>query len=188
MRIQDFFFICLLKNLVIYYSRRGQNYVNGNIRELAKGNAEVLAEYITNEIGADIFELDTVQPYSKDYSTCTEEAKKELREKARPQLKKYLDSVAEYKNIFIVGPNWWGIYPMAVYSQLERLDFTGKIVHFVVTHEGSALGGVAKTIRESCRGAIIGESLAVRGSDVISLKEKTEAQVVEWAKKVLPSY
>ena len=28
------------KNLIIYYSRKGQNYVNGAIKNLAKGNTE----------------------------------------------------------------------------------------------------------------------------------------------------
>lgn len=57
---------------------------------------------------------------------CIEEAKAELRAKARPELKVYLDDISDYDNIFVVGPNWWGIYPMALYNQLERLDFTGK--------------------------------------------------------------
>ena len=29
------------KNLVIYYSRKGQNYMNGKIVELEKGNTEL---------------------------------------------------------------------------------------------------------------------------------------------------
>ena len=33
-----------MKNLIIYYSRRGQNYVNGSIKNLARGNAEVITE------------------------------------------------------------------------------------------------------------------------------------------------
>ena len=96
-------------------------------------------------------------------------------------MKKYLDNVAEYDNIFVVGPNWWGIYPMAMYAQLEELDFTGKNVHFVVTHEGSGLGGVPKTMKESCKGAIIGASLSVHGGSAPS----SEKQVADWAKKAV---
>ena len=33
-------------NLIIYYSRKGQNYWNGSIADLAKGNTERVAEYI----------------------------------------------------------------------------------------------------------------------------------------------
>ena len=103
-----------MKNLIIYYSRRGQNYVNGSIKNLRKGNAELITEFIKDAVGADVFEVDTVKPYDTDYMVCIEEAKAELRAKTRPELKAYLDDVSAYDNIFIVGPNWWGIYPMAV--------------------------------------------------------------------------
>ena len=170
-----------MNNLIIFYSRRGQNYVGGSIKSLSKGNAELIAEYIKDAVGADVFEVDTVKPYDTDYTACTEEAKAELRAKARPELKEYLDSVDGYDNIFVVGPNWWGIYPMAMYSQLERLDFSGKTVHYVVTHEGSGLGGVPKTVKASCRGARIGESLAVRGGSAPS----SRAQAADWAKNAV---
>lgn len=166
-----------MNNLIIYYSRRGQNYVNGSIKDLSKGNAELIAAFIKDAVSADVFEVDTVKPYDTDYMVCIEEAKTELRAKARPELKAYLDDISGYDNIFIVGPNWWGVYPMAMYTQLERLDFTGKNVHYVVTHEGSGLGGVPKTIKASCKGAKIGKSLAVQGGSAPSSK----AQVEKWA-------
>ena len=62
------------KNLVIYYSRKGNNYVNGNIRNLKKGNTEIVAEYIADAVGADLFEVDTVRSYSdwiRSISTTT---------------------------------------------------------------------------------------------------------------------
>ena len=92
-----------------------------------------------------------------------------------------LSDISEYDNIFIVGPNWWGVYPMAIYTQLEALDFSGKTVHYVVTHEGSALGGVPKTMKSACKGAKIGASLAVHGGSVPSSK----AQVESWAKSAI---
>ena len=171
----------MAKSLVIFYSRRGQNYVNGNIVNLAQGNAELIASYIKDALGADVFEVDTARPYSADYTTCTEEAKAELRAKARPELKAYLENVDEYENLFVVGPNWWGIYPMALYAQLERLDFTGKKLHYVVTHEGSGLGGVPRTMPASCKGATIGASLAVQGAKAPGAKD----EVVAWAKKAV---
>lgn len=33
----------MAKNLVIYYSRKGENYVNGTIRSITRGNTEVVA-------------------------------------------------------------------------------------------------------------------------------------------------
>ena len=43
------------KNLVIYFSRKGQNYVDGKIVELEKGNTELVAEYIRDAVGADAY-------------------------------------------------------------------------------------------------------------------------------------
>ena len=167
------------RNLIIYYSRKGQNYVNGSIRELSKGNTEIVAEFIRKAVGGDLFEIETVKEYSKDYMTCTEEAQEELRAKARPELKACLDDISEYDNIFVCGPCWWGTFPMAVLTQLERLDFTGKKVFAVMTHEGSGLGGSERTLKQSCKGATVGRGLAVHGADAA----RSEATVAAWAQK-----
>ncbi len=167
------------ENLIIYYSRKGQNYVNGSIRELKKGNTEIVAEFIQKAVGGDLFEIETVREYSKDYMSCTEEAQEELRTKARPELKRYLGDISGYDNVFVCGPCWWGTFPMAVLTQLEKLDFTGKKVFAVMTHEGSGLGGSERTLKQSCKGATIGRGLAVHGADAA----KSEATVAAWAKK-----
>ena len=51
------------KNLIIYYSRKGENYWNGSIKNIAKGNTEIVAEFIQKAVGGDLFEVDTVKPY-----------------------------------------------------------------------------------------------------------------------------
>ena len=169
----------MANNLIIYYSRKGQNYWNGAIRDLKKGNTEIVAEFIQKAVGGDLFEIETVKEYSTDYTTCTEEAQEELRRKARPELKNYLDDISAYDNVFVCGPCWWGTFPMAVLTQLERLDFTGKNVFAVMTHEGSGLGGSERTLRDVCKGATIGKGLAVHGADAA----RSEATVAAWAKK-----
>ena len=169
----------MAKNLMIYYSRKCQNYWNGSIKDLKKGNTEIVAEFIQKAIGGELFEIETVQDYPVDYMQTTEVAQDELRAKARPELKKYLDDISEYDNIFVCGPCWWGTLPMAVLSQLDRLDFTGKKVFAVMTHEGSGLGGSERTLRDVCKGATIGRGLAIHGADAA----KSEATVAAWAKK-----
>lgn len=46
----------MAKNLIIYYSRKGQNYVNSSVRNLPKGNTEICAEFIEKAVGGDLFE------------------------------------------------------------------------------------------------------------------------------------
>ena len=167
------------KNLIIYYSRTGENYWNGSIKNISTGNTEIVAEFIQKAVGGDLFQVDTVKPYADDYYVCIEEAKKELHENARPEIKESLDSIAEYDNIFVCGPCWWGTFPMAIFTQLEKLDWTGKKVMAVMTHEGSGLGSCERDLKKICTGATFGKGLAVHGADAA----KSEGEVAAWAKK-----
>ncbi len=171
----------MAKNLVIYYSRKGENYVNGSIKKIAKGNTEVVAEYIRDAVGADLFEIETVRKYSDDYMTCIEEAKQEAAENARPELKNELSDISEYDNIVIAGPCWWGTYPYAMFTQIEKLDFTGKKVFALMTHEGSGQAGSERDVKKYCKGATVGKSLAVHGGSVSTARNTVES----WAKKEL---
>ena len=74
------------KCLVAYFSRKGQNYVSGRVVDLKVGNTEVVANMIQKITGGDMFHIESVTAYPKDYTETTEVAKKELRAKARPKL------------------------------------------------------------------------------------------------------
>ena len=50
--------------LIVYYSRAGENYVNGTIKPLICGNTETAAEIIKELTGADIFKLEQSEQYS----------------------------------------------------------------------------------------------------------------------------
>lgn len=169
----------MAKNLIIYYSRTGENYVNGRIEKLTKGNTEICAEFIQEAVGGDLFQVRTVSEYSEDYNECIAEAKEELNTNARPELKEYLDNIDAYDNVFVCGPCWWGTYPVAVFSLLERLDFTGKKVMDLMTHEGSGLGDSERDLRKICKGASFGAGIAIHGADAAKSKEA----VAKWAEK-----
>ena len=171
----------MAKILIAYYSRKGQNYVNGAIKNLAKGNSEIVAEFIQKAVGGDLFEIDTVKDYPVDYTECTEVAKVELREKARPELKNYLQNIDDYDTIFIGGPCWWSYYPLAVMTFLEHYDFSGKKIIPFMTHEGSGLGSGVGQIKKACPTAEVVQGLAIHGADA----KNSEKEVAVWAKKFI---
>jgi len=166
------------KNLIIYYSRRGENYVGGQIKSIAKGNTHYAAEFIAQAVNGDLFEIETVIPYAEDYKSCIEKAKHEMCNNARPELKRYLTDISQYSTIFVCGPCWWGTYPMAVFSQLERLEWEGKKVVALMTHEGSGIANSERDLKKYCVGATVGKGLAVVGSQV----QAHEKDIKEWAK------
>ena len=61
------------KNLILYYSREGENYwEGGTLRNLEKGNTRYVAEFIRDAVGGDLFRIETVQDYPAEYKACTE--------------------------------------------------------------------------------------------------------------------
>lgn len=120
-----------------------------------------------------------MKEYDASYHACIEDAQRELRAKARPALKRYLDSLADYDTVFVCGPCWWGTFPMAMFTQLERLDWSGKKVLPLMTHEGSGLGSCERDLRKICAGATVGRGLAVHGADTA----RSEKIIADWAKE-----
>ena len=171
--------IIMAKTLIAYYSRRGENYVNGSIKNLKLGNTEVVAGKIKTLLpDADVFQIDTTYEYSKDYMTCIEEAKQELREQARPEVKNALASIDEYDTIILGYPNWWGTMPMACYTFLEKYDLSGKTIIPFCTHEGSGMGGSEREIKKTCPEAVLKKGLPVHGAEAA----ESAAEVSAWAK------
>lgn len=164
-----------MKAIIIYFSRSGENYTTNGIKDLKIGNTEVLAQYIHEFVGADLFKIETIEDYPIDYYECTEVAKKEFQENARPKLRKYLASLEEYDTIYLGYPNWWGTVPMAIHSCLENLDLNGKNVYPFCTHEGSGFGNSIKDLKEHYPNAKFYSGVAVQGSYVESAKDTLES-------------
>ena len=59
-----------MAQLIVYFSRRGENYVSGRIQPLSVGNTEVVARRLQVLTGADLFQLEPVHPYSDNYNLC----------------------------------------------------------------------------------------------------------------------
>ena len=55
---------------------------------------------------------------------------------------------------------------MAVFSFLEKLDFTGKTIYPFCIYEWGGFGRSINDLRRSCPTAQIGSSLLLRGEDI----------------------
>lgn len=167
------------KTLIAYFSRPGNNYVNGSIVNLPVGNTEIAAKKLQDLTGGNLFKIDPVNPYSDDYHSCTEEAQEELRANARPEPSNYLDNIDGYDPILLAYPNWWGTMPMPVWTFLERYDFSGKTILPLCTNEGSGMGKSEADIKKLCPGAEVKQGLDIRGSSV----GQADREMESWLQK-----
>ena len=154
----------MAKTLIAYFSRADENYFGGAMRYVKVGNTEIVVNLMKDLIDADTFKIEMKSPYSPVYMTCIEEAKKDLRSKARPELVSYPNGIDGYDAVILAYPNYWGTIPMAVATFLERYDFTGKAILPLCTNEGSGMGGSERTIKHCAPGAEVKKGLPITGS------------------------
>ena len=164
----------MAKTLIAFFSRADENYFGGAMRYVKVGNTEIVAGIIKDLIPADSFKIEMKNPYSPVYMTCIEEAKKDLRAKARPELVSMPESIDEYDTIILAYPNYWGTMPMAVYTFLENFDFSGKTILPLCTNEGSGMGSSEREIKKTCPGAEVKKGLPITGSAAASSKSSVE--------------
>ena len=166
----------MAKTLIAFFSRADENYFGGAMRYVKVGNTEIVVNGMKELIDADTFKIEMKNPYSPVYMTCIEEAKKDLRAKARPELVALPESIDEYDTVILAYPNYWGTMPMAVFTFLEAFDFTGKTILPLCTNEGSGMGSSERDIKKACPDADVKKGLSVTGSQA----ENAKPSVQKW--------
>lgn len=165
--------------LTVYFSMKGETIAPGmKIVNLEKGHTAVAAEAVQRAVGGDLFEIETVKTYIADHMKMIYEAKEELEQGIRPELKTYPDSLDGYDTVFLCYPNWWNTLPMPVLGFIEHYEWNGKHIIPVNTSEGSGAGRSVAKICEVCVGAIVDEAYELKGSEVDNRIEQIES----WAK------
>ena len=140
------------------------------------GNTEGIAEEIRRQTGADLFEITMVNPYSSDYNTVLDEAQRDQKAQARPELASHVENMEQYDTIMIGYPNWWASIPMPVASFLEEYDFSGKTILPFCSHGGGRFGQSLTAIAKLVPDAAMGEALSVHYSGGSELPD----DVAEW--------
>lgn len=148
---------------------------------LSPGNAELIANWIAEVTGGDLFSIKTQRKYSSDYDECLNQARRERDNNERPALVGRVNNIDDYDVIFLDFPNWWYTCPMAVFTFVESYDLSGKTIIPFCTH---GTGGLSRTIRDlknilpaNCE---VLEPIGVYRPEVKNSKNR----VLDWLKKL----
>lgn len=120
------------KTLVVYYS--------------ASGNTARVAKDIAEAAGADLFEIEPVQPYTDADLNWTNSDSRVSREHDDETLRNVPLKTTEvpnwdsYNTVFIGYPIWWGIAAWPVDNFVKENDFGGKTVIPFATSSSSGMG------------------------------------------------
>ena len=166
------------KALVVFFSHAGDNYAVGNIEV---GNTKIVADYISEMIGADQFEIVTHKYDGMAYTPLINLAQEEANNGELPEYEGDID-MSGYDTVFIGGPVWWGTYPQVMFTFFKKHagDLEGKTVIPFTTHEGSGLANCVEDVKAAFSGANVTKGFSIYGHEVRTGKAKVE----KWLKGI----
>ena len=167
-----------MKNsIVIFFSHAGDNYSVGNIEV---GNTKIVADYITELIGAAQYEIVTHKYDGMAYNPLIQLAKEEANKGELPPYEGSAPDLSGYDTVFIGGPVWWGTYPQVMFTLFKDINLDGKTVYPFTTHEGSGLANCVSDIKKAFPKANVQKGFSIYGHEVRTEKTKVE----KWIKSL----
>lgn len=165
------------RTLVVFYSRRGENYAPGGTQMLDIGHTERLARRIAEDFGTRLFEVRTVKSYPADYRETTVVVQRELEAGEHPEIVGPMPDLTDIDLVVLGHPIWWGRMPAALDTFLAQVDLSGKTVAHFCTHAGSGFGSSKHDLRRAVPDARIIDGPAVVG---VESAARTD-EVLRWA-------
>lgn len=151
------------------------------INGTAVGRLRAVADMIQENVGGDLFSIQTSVVYPADGGDLIEYAAEEQDENARPELTSQIENLDQYDTVFIGYPTWWYDMPQILYSFFDAYDFAEKTIIPFNVHNGSRFSGTIDTIKELEPDAtVIEDGFTVSEHDVAEAAE----DVAEWLKEL----
>jgi flavodoxin len=144
------------------------------------GNTAAVAKQIQTLTGGDIFEIQPVTPYSKDYTACLELARKEIQSGYQPEIVATVKDIDKYDIVFVGSPNWCSTIAPPVATFLSKHDLAGKTVVPFCSHGN---GGVARCFSDMAK--LAPQAKFLEGFDVYASNARSsQSEIEKWLQKI----
>ncbi len=150
-----------MKSIIVYYSYGG--------------NTRSIAEFIRENLNADICEIQTVIPYTGSYNDIVTQGRQEVDNGFMPDLKPIAVDFSQYDIILLGSPVWWYTFAPAMNSFLHHTDLSGKTIYPFATN-GGWIGHTFKDFAKACQNSNVKTCLNVRFNEANQLTSNKEIQ------------
>lgn len=145
----------------------------------ASGTTKKAAEHLAKAVGADLFEIKPVVPYSRaDLNWMDKKSRSsvEMNDPAsRPEIAERFPNMTDYETVYIGFPIWWYVAPRIISTFVESYDFSGKTMVPFATSGGSGMGRTVDELKKLCPDADWKSGKMVNGV--------SERELADWANK-----
>lgn len=136
------------------------------------GNTELLAQYIEEAAGGDMFSIMTAEPYPYDVDETIDLINEQGDH--RSELTTHVENMEDYDVVFIGFPIWYATMPEPVISFLNEYDFSGKTIIPFSTHRGSRFGSSIGDLQEMLPEATILDGFTVDGDSAVNARQDVQ--------------
>jgi flavodoxin len=140
------------------------------------GNTRVIARQIRRSLQADLFEVESDDPYPEDYEETVGQAVRERDSGYRPPLKANVPNISSYEAVFLGFPVWGETAPPVIRSFLSQHDLSGKMLMPFITHGGYGQGRSMNVVRGHARRAHVLDPFVMEADQ----ERRTLTRVARW--------
>ena len=156
----------MAKTLVAYFS--------------ASGTTAKVAKDLAEATGADLFEIEPQEPYTRadlNWNNRKSRSSVEMNDKsARPEIKNKVADMDSYDTVIVGFPIWWGVAPRIIETFLESYDFSGKTILPFCTSGGSGVGRSDKELHKNVSSDVKwGKGVQINRPDANAIKRWLES-------------
>lgn len=128
------------------------------------GNTQSLAECVAAFTGADLFAVETVDPYPEAYRETTEIVKNEIENNIVRPIKPVNMNPKDYDVIILMTPTWWHHVSRPLRTWIESVDLTNAFILTANTHGGGGLMHTREDFESFLPKSRLGTHFTVYGS------------------------
>ncbi len=139
------------------------------------GNTKSLAESIAAYTGADLFEVQTLEPYPQAYDEATEVVKAEMEQNVVRPIKPVRMDPKAYDAVVLLTPTWWHHVARPLQTWMESVDLSGMFIITGNTHGGGGLMHTREDFEKLLPKSRLGTHFTVYAS-----VRKTNSRVRRW--------
>lgn len=163
--------------LVAYFALKGKETTASTAKVAAK-----IGKLLTEKgIKYDQFAIVPVEEYPSDPANFELATKAEKDAHARPEIVGKYSGMKDVKDLFLVVPNWYNTMPQAVFTFLDKYDFSEKRIVPVVIYSSDGADKVVDELRKFVHKVWVMPAVEISDKEV----DSSDAQIAKAVEEML---
>ena len=150
------------------------SYASQNVTEGEKlvGTAQMVAGWIVDETGGDVFPIQTAFTYPEAFWDTVTVIEGQEKDHVHPRMAAIPEDMTGYDTVWLVTPIWAYSVCLPVRSFLESVDLSGKTVYVFTTHCGSGMSDAMEVVQALQPNADVRKGMAIASDTFDGIREQ----------------